>query len=131
MILEYMKTKEFGSLINMASIYGIQGPDFTVYEGTNMTNPVGYAAIKGGIINLTKYLASYYGQFKIRVNSVSPGGVFDNQPPAFVTNYEKKVPLKKMALPDDIAPSIVFLLSNEASYITGHNLIVDGGWSAV
>jgi NAD(P)-dependent dehydrogenase (short-subunit alcohol dehydrogenase family) len=131
MILEYMRTKEFGSLINMGSIYGIQGPDFTVYEGTKMTNPVGYAAIKGGIINLTKYLASYYGQFKIRVNTVSPGGVFDNQPSAFVINYERKVPLKKMALPDDIAPSVVFLLSNEASYITGHNLIVDGGWSII
>jgi NAD(P)-dependent dehydrogenase (short-subunit alcohol dehydrogenase family) len=130
-ILEKMKEKEMGSVINMGSIYGVVGPDFTVYEGTEMTSPAGYAAIKGGLVNLTRYLSSYYGKYKIRVNTVSPGGIFDHQPDPFVKNYEKKVPLKRMGIPEDISPSVAFLLSDEASYITGHNLIVDGGWSAI
>lgn len=130
-ILTYMKGQKFGSVINMSSIYGVVGPDFTVYEGTEITNPIGYAAIKGGIINLTRYLASYYGQYNIRVNCISPGGIFDNQSPIFVENYNKKVPLKRMGTPNDIAPSVAFLLSDDASYITGHNLMVDGGWTAI
>jgi NAD(P)-dependent dehydrogenase (short-subunit alcohol dehydrogenase family) len=131
LILENMKEQRSGAVVNMGSIYGVQAPDFTVYEGTQMTSAVGYSAIKGGIINLTRYLASYYGQYNLRANCVSPGGVFDNQPVSFVQSYEKKVPLKRMANPGDIAPSIAFLLSDEASYITGHNLLVDGGWTIV
>ncbi len=130
-VLEQMKKQEGGSLINMASIYGIVGPDFTVYEGTQMGNAVGYSAIKGAIINLTRYLASYYGKHNIRVNCISPGGIFDNQPEPFLSNYNKKVPLKRMGTPEDIAPSASFLLSDEATYITGHNLIVDGGWTCI
>lgn len=130
-VLEQMKKQKFGSVINMASIYGVVGPDFTIYEGTAMTMPAAYSAIKGGIVTLTKYLASYYGAYNIRVNAISPGGIFDNQPPSFVTQYEKKVPLKRMGTPEDIAPTVVFLCSNEAAYITGHNLVVDGGWTAV
>ena len=76
-------------------------------------------------------MASANGQFGIRVNTVSPGGIFDNQNPSFVANYNKKVPLKRMGLPKDIAPSIAFLLSDDAAYITGHNLMVDGGWTIV
>lgn len=132
-ILEHMKKQQTpGCVINMGSIYGIQAPDFTVYEGTGgMTSAVEYAAIKGGILNLTRYLAAYYGAWGIRVNSVSPGGVFDHQNKVFVKNYEQKVPLKRMATAGDIAPSIVFLMSDEASYITGHNLVIDGGWTIV
>ena len=130
-VLEQMKKQKSGSLVNMASIYGVVGPDFTVYEGTPMTMPAAYSAIKGGLINLTKYFASYFGEYNVRVNAVSPGGVFDDQPKTFVDNYNKKVPLKRMAKSEDIAPSVAFLLSDEASYITGHNLIVDGGWSIV
>jgi NAD(P)-dependent dehydrogenase (short-subunit alcohol dehydrogenase family) len=129
--LEQMKIQKFGSLINLGSIYGVQGPDFTVYDGTAIGNPVGYAAIKGGIINLTRYFASYYGKYNVRANCVSPGGIFDNQDEIFVKNYEHKVPMKRMGLPADIAPSVVFLLADGSKYITGHNLIVDGGWSAV
>ncbi len=124
-----LKTK--GSIVMIASIYGVVGNDFTVYEGTDLTSPAAYSAIKGGIINFTRYLASYYGPQQIRINCVSPGGIFNHQPEAFVKNYEHKVPLKRMGKPEDIAPSVSFLLSNEAAYITGHNIMVDGGWSIV
>lgn len=120
-----------GSIVNISSIYGVKGNDFTIYEDTNLNPPAAYTAIKAGIINFTRYLASKYGKDDIRVNSVSPGGIFDNQPSKFVEAYEKKVPLKRMATPDDVAPAVSFLLSDEAKYITGHNLIVDGGWTAV
>ena len=131
LVLEQMKNQGFGSLINMSSIYGLVGPDFTVYEGTEMTMPAAYAAIKGGINNLTRYLASYYGSFQIRVNTVSPGGIFDNQPETFVNNYNKKVPMKRMGSPKDIVSAVYYLLTDEASYVTGHNLVVDGGWSII
>jgi len=124
-----LKTK--GSIVNIASIYGVVGNDFTVYDGTDLTSPAAYSAIKGGIVNFTRYLASYYGPQQIRINCVSPGGIFNHQPEAFVKNYEHKVPLKRMGKPEDIAPSVSFLLSDEAAYITGHNIMVDGGWSIV
>lgn len=130
-VLEEMKNQGFGSLINMSSIYGVVGPDFTVYEGTEMTMPAAYAAIKGGLTNLSRYLASYYGSYQIRVNTVSPGGIFDNQPVAFVQNYNHKVPLKRMGSPKDIVSAVYYLLTDEASYVTGHNLVVDGGWSVI
>ncbi len=130
-ILRVMKNQEFGSIVNISSIYGTVGPDFTIYEGTNMTMPAAYSAIKGGIVNFSRYLASYYGPFGIRVNCVSPGGILDQQNALFVKQYEKKVPMRRMGLPEDIAPSVSFLLSDEASYITGHNLIVDGGFTAI
>lgn len=130
-VLEQMKIQRFGSLINMSSIYGLIGPDFTVYEGTEMTMPAAYSAIKGGLNNLTRYLASYYGGYQIRVNTVSPGGIFDHQPESFVNNYNNKVPLKRMGQPKDIVAAVFYLLTDEASYVTGHNLVVDGGWSII
>ncbi len=130
-VLEEMKNQQFGSLINMSSIYGLVGPDFTIYEGTEMTMPAAYSAIKGGLNNLTRYLAAYYGPSQVRVNTVSPGGIFDNQPEAFVTNYNKKVPLRRMGSPKDIVAAIHYLLSDEAAYVTGHNLLIDGGWTAI
>jgi len=130
-IIKYMRKQGKGSIVNIASIYGIVGNDFTIYEGTTIKPAAAYSAIKGGIVNFTRFLASQYGQYNVRVNCVSPGGIFDNQPKVFVEAYEKKVPMKRMGRPDDIAPAVTFLLSDEAKYITGHNLIVDGGWTSI
>jgi len=130
-IIPVMKQNNSGSIVNISSIYGTVGPDFDVYSGTNLTMPAAYSAIKGGVVNFSRYLASYYGRDNIRVNCVSPGGIFDHQPAIFVNNYERKVPLGRMGTPADISPAVSFLLSDESSYITGHNLMVDGGWTAI
>lgn len=132
--LEFMKAQRDpagGVLVSIGSIYGSVGPDFSLYEGTGMTMPAAYSAIKGGLINLTRYLAAYYGPHNIRVNCLSPGGVFDYQPASFVKRYEEKVPLRRMANPSDISSCLVFLLSDAAAYVSGQNLIVDGGWTAI
>jgi NAD(P)-dependent dehydrogenase (short-subunit alcohol dehydrogenase family) len=126
-----MKKQGSGSVVNIGSIHGVVAPDFGVYEGTEMTSPGAYAAIKGGIIHFTRYLASYFGGNNIRVNCVSPGGIFDNQNPVFVRNYLSRVPLKRMGNPSDIAGPVSFLLSDDAAYVTGHNLLVDGGWTII
>lgn len=130
-VLKQMVVKKSGSIVNFSSIYGSTGPDFMVYEGTELTMPAAYSAIKGAITNFTRYLASYYGESNIRVNTVSPGGVWDNQNEIFVQKYSQRVPMKRMAKPEEIAPAVCFLLGDEASYITGQNLHIDGGWTAI
>lgn len=132
-VLEIMKKQKSGSIVNIASIYGVVGNDFTLYEEYGGTSPAAYAAIKGGIVNLTRYLASYYGKYNVRVNCMSPGGVLDkkNQQESFIKRYSEKSPLKRLANPEEMAPAISFLLSDDASFITGHNLMVDGGWTAI
>lgn len=129
--IKEMLTQEQGAIINISSIYGVVGNDPTIYEGTPM-NPSGvYCAVKGGLVNITRFLAAKYGKDNIRINCVSPGGIFDHQDPKFVKAYENRVPMKRMGTPEDIAPSVAFLLSDDAKYITGQNLIVDGGWTAI
>jgi len=130
-VLEQMKKQGYGSIVNIASIYGVVGNDFTIYEGYGGTSPAAYSAIKGGIVNFSRYLSSYFGKFGIRINCVSPGGIIDLQHPSFIERYENKVPLKRMGKAEEIAPSVAFLLSDDSSYITGHNLMVDGGWTAI
>lgn len=125
-----MKQQESGSIINIGSTYGVVGSDFTIYEGTAMTMPMAYAAVKGGIVNLTRYLASYFGKFNVRINTVCPGGIFDGQDPTFVRNYENKTPLKRMGRPEEVASVVLFVASDAASYITGATIMVDGGWTA-
>jgi NAD(P)-dependent dehydrogenase (short-subunit alcohol dehydrogenase family) len=130
-VLEIMKNQKIGSMVNIASIYGILGPDFSVYKGTEMTMPAAYSAIKGGVVNFTRYLASYYAACGVRVNCVSPGGIFNDQNNIFVKQYENKVPMGRLGKPKEVAGPVSFLLSDESSYITGHNLMVDGGWAVI
>lgn len=127
---EHMK-KNGGSIVNIGSIYGVNGPDFSIYQGTDMTMPMAYAAIKGAVVNLSRYLAAYFGQYNIRVNTICPGGVFDNQAQAFVKNYSDRTPLGRLAKAEDVASAVLFLASDAASYITGSTMMVDGGWSAI
>ncbi|MDC0083061.1 oxidoreductase [Schleiferiaceae bacterium] len=129
-VLAHMDKQNEGSIVNMASIYGVVAPDFSIYNGTDMTMPAAYSAIKGGLLNFTRYLACYMGMKGIRVNAVSPGGIFDNQNEKFVSNYSKKVPLGRLGNPEDVAPAVAFLLSDDSRYITGQNIVVDGGWTA-
>jgi NAD(P)-dependent dehydrogenase (short-subunit alcohol dehydrogenase family) len=130
-VLKIMKSQKNGSIVNISSIYGTVGPDFSLYEGTEMTMPAAYSAIKGGIVSFSRYLASYYGPYGIRINCVSPGGIIDNQPDIFIQNYNAKVPMGRMGIPDDISPAVSFLLSDDSAYITGQNIIIDGGWTCI
>lgn len=132
-VLIKMKEQGFGAVVNIGSIYGVVGNDFTLYEEYGGTSSPSYSAVKGGIINLTRFMASYFGPLQIRINCVSPGGIKDekNQHPSFIKRYEAKVPMRRLGQPDDIAPAVSFLLSEDAKYITGQNLLVDGGWTAI
>lgn len=129
LVAEQMKKQGGGVIINLASTYGIVAPNFSIYEGTEMTMPVAYSAIKGGVIALTRYIATYYARYNVRANVISPGGVFDNQPQPFVEKYSEKVPLGRMANPQEVVGAAIYLASNASSYVTGHNLVVDGGWT--
>ena len=125
-----MVQQKRGVIVNIASIYGFMAPRFELYENASFTSPVEYSAIKGGLLSLTKYLASYLGKHDIRVNAISPGGVHNNQPESFVSQYSKKTIIGNgMAEPDDLTGALVFLLSDASKYITGQNIVVDGGWS--
>lgn len=129
-VAKVMAKQNYGNIINMASIYGFSAPRFEIYQGTDMTMPIEYAVIKAAIINLTKYLASYLGRHNIRVNAISPGGVFKEQPKKFVKKYSEKVILgKRMAKQDDLIGVLIFLLSDASKYITGQNIVVDGGFT--
>lgn len=118
---------EGGNIINIASIYGEYGPDWRLYKGTSMANPAAYGVSKGGLIQLSRWLATTLAPH-IRVNSISPGGISRGQPEVFVTRYESRTPLGRMAIEDDFRGAIAFLASDLSSYVTGHNLAVDGGW---
>lgn len=140
-----MKKQRSGSIINIASHYGIVGNDQRIYIGANLDKVYVkgdskeknriyshgvYNAAKGGLINFTRYLAAYYGEYNIRINCISPGGIYNkNENEAFVKRYSEKVPLGRKANPDEINGALIFLASDASSYVTGHNLVVDGGYT--
>ncbi len=128
-ISKVMMKQKSGVIVNLGSIYGVLGPNFSIYGNTDMTMPVEYSMIKGGIINFTRYLSTYLAPYNIRVNSISPGGIFDNQPQEFVERYCEKIPLGRMADPSDMVGTLLFLVSDASKYITGQNIMVDGGLS--
>jgi NAD(P)-dependent dehydrogenase (short-subunit alcohol dehydrogenase family) len=125
-----MKRQGSGAIINIGSIYGVVGADQRIYGDSKINSPAVYAASKGAIISLTRYLAVYWASSGIRVNSISPGGVFSNQAPGFIKKYSERTPMGRMLDKNELKGAVVFLASPASSYVTGHNLMVDGGWTA-
>jgi NAD(P)-dependent dehydrogenase (short-subunit alcohol dehydrogenase family) len=133
-----IKNKIKGNIINLNSIYGLVGQDLNIYKNTSMQENMPYSIIKGGLANLVRQMASYYGKFGVRINNICPGGLKDHvagksklQKKQFIKNYEEKVPLKRLGSAGEVANVITFVASDAASYITGSNIVVDGGWTII
>jgi NAD(P)-dependent dehydrogenase (short-subunit alcohol dehydrogenase family) len=125
---QYFKKQNYGNIINLSSIYGVIAPKFEIYNGTTMTTSVEYVVIKSGLIHLTKYMAKYFSGMNIRVNAISPGGVFDHQPQEFLKNYNEQCLSKGMLENSDINGTVLYLLSDMSQYLNGQNIIVDDGF---
>ncbi len=125
---EALSQSGHGSVINVASIYGIVGPDMSLYEGTAMGNPAAYAASKGGLIQLTKWLSTVMAP-KVRVNTLTPGGIARGQAEAFQQRYVKRTPLARMGTEEDMMGAVAYLASDLSAYVTGQNIVIDGGWT--
>ena len=139
-VKNFIRKKVSGNIIFLSSTYGVVGPDPQIYEGLkankniyggkfSLNTPAAYSSTKSALIGLSKYIATNFGKFKIRSNILTPGGVFDNQERSFVKKYKVRVPLKRMANWSDYDGAILFLSSDASKYMTGSNLIVDGGWT--
>lgn len=120
-----------GNIVNICSMYGVVSADPNLYGDSGLNSPDSYAASKGGLIQLTRYLAANLAKHNIRVNALSPGGVFNGQPQDFLAKYASKCPMGRMADREELVGPLEFLLSEASSYITGHNLIVDGGFTII
>ena len=123
-----LKKSKNANIINIGSIYGSIAPDFNLYKNTKMNNPASYNSSKGALVQLTKWMSSALAP-KIRTNIISPGGIFRNQNKDFLKRYNSKNPMKRMATEKDVIGIIIFLLSNEAKYINGQNIFIDGGFT--
>ena len=128
-MMKHFIAQGHGNFIHLSSIMGVVAPKFENYEGTSMTSPIEYTAVKSGIISLTSWLAKYYKNKNIRVNCVSPGGVLDHQPQSFLEKYRNSCTSKGMLDPTDVAGTVLFLLSDQSKYINGQNIVIDDGWS--
>lgn len=128
-LARYFQKQGHGNIVNISSIYGVVAPKFEIYDDTKMTMPVEYAAIKSAIIQLTKYMAKYFKGMNIRVNALSPGGIFDFQPAPFLEAYRQQCLNKGMLDKSDMRGTLVYLLSDLSLYVNGQNIIVDDGFS--
>jgi NAD(P)-dependent dehydrogenase (short-subunit alcohol dehydrogenase family) len=134
-VVKIMKKRKYGSIVNMSSDVSVISPDHSIYKsdsrvnykGVKFNTPISYVVSKTGILGFTRYLATYYAKNNIRVNSISPSGVYNNQPKKFVKKLSSKIPLGRMAKPEEIVNGIIYLLSDASSFSTGSNLIIDGG----
>ena len=124
----YFQKQGYGNIVNISSIYGVVAPKFEIYENTPMTMPVEYAAIKSGLIHLTKYMAKYFKGMNIKVNALSPGGIFDSQPESFLAKYKEQCLNKGMLDKSEIKGTLVYLLSDMSKYLNGQNIIIDDGF---
>lgn len=127
-LVPLLKESGKGSVINFSSIYGLLGPDLRLYENTPMNNPAAYGAAKGGLLQLTRWLSTVLAP-DIRVNAITPGGVLRGQPEIFQERYTSRTPMQRMAIEEDFKGAVAYLASDLSAYMTGQNLIVDGGWS--
>ena len=128
-IIKYFLTQNYGNLILVSSIQGVSPPKFDHYEGTKMTSPIEYSAIKSGIISMTRWLSKYYKNKNIKVNCISPGGILDGQDRIFLEKYKNSCNSKGMLEPKDISGLLLFLVSDNSKYINGQNIIIDDGWT--
>lgn len=126
---KFFRSQGHGNIINIASIYGVVPPKFEIYEGTDMTSAVEYSGIKAGLIHLTKYMAKYFKGMNIRVNLISPGGIFDHQNELFLEAYKEKCLNKGMLDNSDLNGTLLYLLSDMSKYVNGQNIIVDDGFT--
>jgi NAD(P)-dependent dehydrogenase (short-subunit alcohol dehydrogenase family) len=124
----YFKKQGYGNILNISSIYGVVAPKFEIYKNTTMTTPVEYAAIKSGLIHLTKYMAKYFKGMDIKVNSLSPGGILDSQPELFLEKYKEQCLSKGMLHKSDLRGTLIYLLSDMSQYVNGQNIVVDDGF---
>lgn len=122
-----LQSSKNGSIVNIASIYGVFGPDWSLYKDTSMGNPAAYAASKGGLLQLTRWMATTLAP-DVRVNAIAPGGILRDQPKLFVERYSHRTPLGRMAKEEDIKGALAYLATDLSSYVTGQTLSVDGGW---
>lgn len=125
----FFKSQGYGNLINLASIYSFMPPRFEIYEGTRMTTPVEYAAIKAGVLQLTRYFAKYYKGSGLRFNCISPGGILDGQDSSFLLKYDSFCNSKGMLGPKDLMGALLYLLSDSSKYLTGQNIVIDDGFT--
>lgn len=126
---DQMVKQKRGSIINLASLYGVVSPNHKMYPGTGISQPVAYSVSKAGVLGLTRYLAGLWGETGVRVNALTPGGVFNNQSDLFVERFSQLDPMGRMAKKEEMRGAVVYLSSDASSHVNGHNLIVDGGWT--
>ena len=125
----YLEKSNHASIILVSSIYGMAGPDLKLYKGTPMKHPAAYGVSKAGLLQLTRYLATVLAP-AVRVNAITPGGVWRHQNQKFHQRYKEKTPLGRMAVEEDFKGAVAYLASDLSKYVTGHNLVVDGGFTA-